>query len=88
VFENGPGVASRGGVMGIGIMNASLSTSINRDEMMSQSLECQINGASGEWLNSIEHVIRWIGPAHGRTRPRVRAIGGRREGTIRSRAPT
>ncbi|HEY5618332.1 MAG TPA: hypothetical protein VIK60_10320 [Vicinamibacterales bacterium] len=30
--------------------------------MISQSHECQTNEVSGAWLDSIEHLIRWIGP--------------------------
>jgi hypothetical protein len=33
-----------------------------RHEMMSQSQECQTNDVSDEWIDSIEHLIRWLAP--------------------------
>jgi hypothetical protein len=33
---------------------------LRRDEMISPSHECQTNNVSGEWIDSIEHLVRWI----------------------------
>jgi hypothetical protein len=35
---------------------------LRRDEMISQSHECPTDDVSGEWIDSIEHLIRWIAP--------------------------
>ena len=30
--------------------------------MIAESHECQVNEVSREWIDSIEHLIRWIAP--------------------------